>query len=129
MTLPSLISRLIGKEQTNIPNSFTVEMGNNIREARLEAGLSQKGLADKAYFHQASISLIESGKREVTTSELIYISLALSKPPISFYPKAIRDYFQKTPAELEELVLAAQFLGREDLRRLVIQVKALVEKK
>lgn len=127
MTLSSFLSKLIGVEASNIPNSFTIEMGKTIREMRLEARLSQSELGKLAYFHQASISQIENGKREVSSSELLYLSSALNKPILSFFPPGIRKYFEESPQRIEELTLIARKLEEDDLARLIIQARALAD--
>lgn len=128
MTLSSRLSKLFGVEASNIPNKFTIGMGELIKKARIEAGLTQAELAEIAYFHQASISQIEAGKREVTSSELLSFSVALKKPFIYFLPEPYRRYFdsQDIPPGIQELLLVAQDLNDEDLKRLIIQARALV---
>jgi transcriptional regulator with XRE-family HTH domain len=118
-----------GIEQSDIPKKFTVSMGKLIKKARLEAGMSQVELAKEANFRQASISEIENGKREVTSSELVYFCYALNKPIIYFFPEFVQsDLNQRDLAPLlQELLLISKKLGDDDLKRLVVQAKALVE--
>lgn len=129
MTLSSRLSKLFGVESRNVPNKFTIGMGALIKSARNEAGLTQSELAKLAYFHQASISQIEAGKREVTSSELLSFSVALKKPFVYFLPEPYKRYFdaQDTPSSIQELLLVAQELDDEDLNRLIIQARALAK--
>jgi transcriptional regulator with XRE-family HTH domain len=111
-----------------LPNKFTIQLGELIRKARLEANITQSELADKAYFSQTAISQIEQGKRDVSAAEIIYFSSALDKPVLYFYqPYSIRDNsnIELSPLESELLNLAKK-LSVEDLRKIVVQTKALV---
>jgi transcriptional regulator with XRE-family HTH domain len=113
-----------------LPNKFSIAMGERIRKARLEAKMSQAELAEMAYFRQAAISQIEAGKREVSSSEVLYLSLALNKPISFFYPL---EYFNVMIEDDElslleqELLIQARRLSNDDLRRLIAQAKALAD--
>ena len=70
------MARIIDRIQNNIT-------GERIKEARLKAGISQKGLSEKleieaVYVCRGSISRIESGERTVTDIEIAAISKALN---------------------------------------------------
>jgi transcriptional regulator with XRE-family HTH domain len=127
--LSNLLDNLRGKKG-DIPNGFTLEMGDLIRQARIEAKMSQAELAQKAYFRQAAISQIESGKREVTSTDLFLLSYALNKPIIYFFPKRYvlqkEDEQSLTPLE-QELLMHVRNLDDNDLRRLIAQARALVD--
>lgn len=116
----------------SIPNKFTIFMGEQIRKARLEAKMSQAELAEKAHFRQAAISQIESGKREVSSSELIYLSFSLNKPISYFFPiKYLNLVVEGENSQLtileQELLIQARRLNNEDLRKLIAQAKALAD--
>jgi len=64
-----IVDRL--REQRNLPNKFTVALGELIRNARIEAGLNQTQLGDLAYISQAGISQIEKGIRSVSAEEIV----------------------------------------------------------
>jgi transcriptional regulator with XRE-family HTH domain len=114
----------------DVPNKFTEGMGELIRQARQEAKMSQAELAEKAYFRQASISQIETGKREVSSTDLLYLSYALNKPITYFFPKWLMveksDEEGLNPLE-KELLLHVRQLDDDDLRRLIAQARALVD--
>ena len=114
----------------DIPNKFTLGMGDLIRKARVEAKMSQAELAEKAHFRQAAISQIEAGKREITSTDLLYLSYALNKPITYFFPKKLiwqrEDEQSLTPLE-QELLMQVRHLDDNDLRRLIAQDGALVE--
>lgn len=115
--------------KSEIPNKFTIAMGELVRKARQEAKLTQGELAEKAYMRQATVSDIENGKREATASEVVYLSGALEKPIGYFYPwfcKYKEDMDKLTDLE-QELLLYTRKLSDDDLRRVVVQVKALAD--
>jgi transcriptional regulator with XRE-family HTH domain len=52
-------------------------LGEEIRKARLKAGLSQESLADKSGLHRTYISLLERNKKSPTLETLFRICHAL----------------------------------------------------
>ena len=69
------MKRILDSEHANL-------IGSKIREARIEAGLSQKELSDKlellaVYTCRGSISRIENGRRAITDIEIDAISKVL----------------------------------------------------
>lgn len=123
-----LLNEIFGNK-SDIPNKFTIAMGKLIREARLEAKLTQGELAEKAYMRQATVSDIENGKREATSSEIVYLSFALEKPNGYFYPVFSKHNDEAGRlSELEqELLLHARKLTDNDLRKVIAQVRALAD--
>src|SRR5258708_18714814 len=83
----SKILDLLYSEAPNLPNSFTIALGEQVRKARFEARISQDELAERAYLKQSSISKIEAGTRAVSAEDLLYLSDALDKPITYFFPK------------------------------------------
>lgn len=129
MSISQIISKLVGIEADNIPNIFTIGMGNLVKTARIEAGLSQAELGEMAYFRQASISEIENGKREISSGELIYFSSALSKPIAYFFPEPYKKFVEANEGEdlLKEMLLVAKKLTDDDIKRLIVQIKAIAD--
>ena len=78
MALDKFLDFFSDREQR--PNKFTRYMGDAVRRAREEAGISQKDLAEKIFRRQATLSDIENGKVEVETSTLSLLSYYLKKP-------------------------------------------------
>ena len=124
-----LLSRLI-LERGSMPNSFTIGMGKLIRKARHNSGLSQVELAKKMFRRQASLSDMENGKMEPDASTLILLSYHLNTPVTSFFPdpfgKIIRN--DDLGSLQEELLLISQKLDNDDLERLLVQLKALINR-
>ncbi|MCX6566905.1 MAG: helix-turn-helix transcriptional regulator [Candidatus Aminicenantes bacterium] len=52
-------------------------IGEELRKARLKAGLSQESLADKSGLHRTYISLLERDKKSPTLETLFHICEAL----------------------------------------------------
>ncbi len=75
-------------------DSFSVEIGKRIRQARVESHLNQTELADKLNKKQTSISEIERGKIEITASTLLKIAITLEKPVSYFFPQWIHSIVQ-----------------------------------
>ena len=116
-------------ESPNLPNKFTIALGDRIRVARLEAGLSQADLARKAYFRQSSISKIESGLRAVSSEEILYLSYILDKPILYFYPEGFQEKINIENLTIleQELLTQARRLHLDDLRKLIAQARALAD--
>jgi transcriptional regulator with XRE-family HTH domain len=54
-----------------------VQIGNKVRELRLEAGLSQETLADQAGIHRSHMGEVERGEVDMPLSMLMKVSQAL----------------------------------------------------
>jgi len=109
-------------------DSFSLEIGERIRQARLDLGLSQTELADKISKKQTSVSEFERGKIDINASTLLKLALALGKPVSYFFPQWIHSIVQPeklSPLEAELLSIARK-LNDNDLRRTIIQLRALV---
>ncbi|NLF76068.1 MAG: helix-turn-helix transcriptional regulator [Chloroflexi bacterium] len=72
--------RNIASQQTR------VDIGEAIRLARLEQGMSQAELADILDRRQAYVSDLENGKTEPSATTLIQLSIVLEKPIAYFVP-------------------------------------------
>lgn len=72
-------------------NKFDIELGEMIRNLRESKGFSQKQLADKLKVHKSTLSLWESGKRQVNIGTLWSISecLSLSQDEKEFFFKEV----------------------------------------
>ena len=120
------MASLFDREPT--PNKFTIEMGNNIRQAREEAGMSQSALAKMIFRRRATISDIENGKSEVGSLTLSRLSAVLDKPISFFFPRfAISEQSEEDISPLaKELLLHFDLLYDRNLKKAVIQqMKAL----
>lgn len=55
-----------------------IKFGEKVRAARLEQGLSQEDLADKAGVHRTYIGMIERAEKNITLENIKKIAVALS---------------------------------------------------
>lgn len=119
----------IKSEGPYLPNKFTIALGEHVRKARLDANMSQADLANKAYLKQSSISRIEVGTRAVSAEEVLYLSYALDKPIMYFFPEEFRiELDENELSTLEkELLIQTRQLSQYDLEKLIAQARALAE--
>jgi transcriptional regulator with XRE-family HTH domain len=122
MAFEILRNLLMQKEP--VPNRWTEGMGELIRKARTEAGLSQLNLANKIYRRQTTLSDMERGKIEVDTTSLAMLADVLRKPVSYFFPWDM--YKELTKEELDPLEEEALLHFREirgtELQKLTIQL-------
>lgn len=125
----SKILDFLFSETRVVPNKFTIALGKLVRDARIEANLSQEDLADNAYFKQSSISKIERGMRSIAAEDILYLSIALNKPIGYFFDKQFTKDLGGEEVEIleEELLLQARRLSPDDLKKLIAQAKALAD--
>lgn len=118
------ILNLLPEQEKPKPNKFTIYMGNAIKQAREEAGLSQEELAKKIYRRRATLSDIETGKADVDSGTLWLLSAYLKKPLSYFYPPYAREIIRPEefgPLEHELLMHFIEIRG-ENLQKLAIEV-------
>lgn len=70
----------------NPNNRYNNFIRKRIKEARDDLKMTQEELAEKIFKSRVQISDLERGRTEISASELIFISLALHKPIMYFYP-------------------------------------------
>ena len=61
--------------------AFPVVVGSNVRKARNGAGLTQTAFGKKLRIDAPTVSRIESGQKDLRTSELFEVGRALDVPP------------------------------------------------
>jgi transcriptional regulator with XRE-family HTH domain len=112
----------------SVPNHFTKGMGELIKKAREEAGLSQRELSSLIYRRQAALSEMENGLMQPDAGTLFILSSILKKPITYFYPAPFKlDHQTEELSEMEkELIIQVEQLSEDDLKRIIAQVKALV---
>ena len=101
--------RLLRANELTTPNDFTIGMGELIRQAREDKGLSQADLAKALNRRQGTISDIENGKSEIGILTLVQFAVELKKPISYFFPASLlRDNLVdvKTPFQHKMLEIA-----------------------
>ena len=118
------IFELFPEDKTTRPNKFTIYMGEQIRNARLEAGLSQEELAEKIYMRRPTLSDIENGKSEANASTLGLLTFYLKKPLTYFFPPPL--YEETVKKDMDELSLEMQMyfeqIYGDELKKLLISI-------
>ena len=123
MVLEKLLN-LLPEEKDPLPNKISIYIGEQIRKARDEAGISQETLARKAYLRRPTLSDIENGKSQINASTLGLISYYLRKPLSYFYPPPLYEELVKKDMDELSLEMQMQFeqIYADELKRLAINV-------
>jgi transcriptional regulator with XRE-family HTH domain len=113
-----------------MPNRLSIAIGERIKDAREERGLSQTQLAEAIFKRRPSISEMENGRMYPDIQSLLLMSRYLKKPLSYFIPSFIRVFKDEdalTPEE-EELLLYFRRIRQHDQQRLAInQMRVLSE--
>jgi len=62
-------------------NEIKKQLGENIKEFRQKAQLSQEQLADLAFLHRTYIGSVERGERNISLENIVQIANALNITP------------------------------------------------
>lgn len=90
-------------------NTFVKEMGARVRKRRLEIGLTQEELAQRAnYAHKTSISKIEQGKSEIPQDKMQDFANALNTT-IAYLMGWTQDIDNRTGLSVEERQLISYY--------------------
>lgn len=124
------IREFLPEQEEPKPNKFTIYMGEAIRKARVEEGISQEDLARRIYRRRATLSDIETGKADVDAGTLWLLSAYLRKPLSYFYPPYARQNIRPEEfGELEhELLMHFIRIRAENLQKLAISIVRTLEK-
>ena len=99
-----------------------VQIGERIRKARLAKKIKQSDLDSDAELPRSTISKIELGNREITTSELIRIARALGTPVDSLTGNSDGFIY----SEEVKVVEALREIPFEDYKRIISMIEASV---
>lgn len=75
-------------------------LGQNLRQARERANLTQEQLAKKIGYSQDAVAAWESGRRSVKPEILVRLSVALEVPVASFFGETVELAVKQLPGEL-----------------------------
>jgi|GEM_PF-3215529 len=126
MAFEKILDMLAYKEPR--PNKFTIYLGNQIQNARMEAGLSQEELSNFLQKRRATVSDIENGKGEVDASTLAILAHVLEKPLGYFYPPYLYKELKQedlSPLENELLIYFRQIVDDTLQEAVIKQVKVI----
>ena len=62
-------------------SSVTIELGRRVRAYRVERGMSQEKLAEKAHVHRTYVGSLERGERNVALINIVRLADALGIDP------------------------------------------------
>jgi transcriptional regulator with XRE-family HTH domain len=113
-----------------LPTAFTQALGQRIRQAREERGLSQKALAELIDRRQGAVSDMENGKTEPDATTLVLLAEALEKPVTFFFPPPWGPRVSRGDLTYDEQALLLEFrrLASDEHRKIAIsQVAALAD--
>ena len=118
---------LLRKGKYPTPNEFTVKMGELIRDARKEKGLSQVELAEELNRRPATISDIENGKSEIRVLTLADFAFVLQKPLSFFFPPSlvsvmILDVNTSFQREILDIAKQIENFGDVELSKTLLQL-------
>jgi transcriptional regulator with XRE-family HTH domain len=98
-------------------------MGELIRKARVDAGLSLEELAEKINRKRLAVSQMETGQVEISAWTLPFLAQVLNKPIVYFYPEyLVREFVKEEISPLEhELLIHFNNIWNDDLKEVAIQ--------
>jgi transcriptional regulator with XRE-family HTH domain len=85
--------------RSNVGLSGDIDVGQRLRQLRIEAGLSQRALARKAGVSNATISMVESNQVSPSISALRQI--------LAGFPLGIAEFFSAPEPDVEQVVFRA----------------------
>jgi transcriptional regulator with XRE-family HTH domain len=117
-------------ESDQRPNRFTLYMGDRVRAAREEMGMSEEELARRVNLRPLALLDIEDGKSEAYSNSFVQIACALRKPLAYFLPQFVYEEIQQEqldPLDQELLLQFLQIRGDGLKRFAVTLVKAVAD--
>ncbi len=85
-----------------MPDEFYLELGSNIRQRRIDIGMTQLTLAAKAGVKRTSIANMERGAQGILVHQLLNIAKALKVSPASLVPKDVQRPRPEPEAEFSD---------------------------
>jgi len=110
-------------------NTITKDIGKRIRTYRLQAGLSQEKLAERAGLHPTYIGQVERGEKNLTIESLEKITSALDVSMASVFEKIEeRGESDNYCLQAYELLSRKNNVDRERLFRILSEIDQYAEK-
>lgn len=114
--------------KSQLPHVFTMQMGEQIKKAREEIGLSQGELAKSIKKRQATVSDLENGKSLPTLETLTYLAITLKKPLLYFvgpkYQPMLQQHEELTVEE-QEMLIQFRRLSKEHQKIALGQIRTM----
>lgn len=116
--------------KNSLPTDFTTAVGQRIRQAREERGLSQRQLSDRIERRQAAVSDFERGMMQPDATTLVVLAQVLEKPITYFFPPPWGPRVARGDLTYDEQALLLEFrrLQSDEHRQIAIaQLAALAD--
>lgn len=109
-------------------SKLSIEIGQRIRNYRLQVGLNQEQLAEKCSLHPTYIGQVERGEKNATIESISKIAAGLSLPLSKLFENLGGNGEECTnyPAEAYDIVLSLPANEQEKLIKiikLIVQIK------
>ena len=105
-----------------------MEIGERIKQMRLDLGLSQDDLAKLiGYKSRSSINKIEIGERDITQSTILAFAKALQTTPSKLMGWDIEDIQQPLDSERQNVIDLYDKLRPNDKIRIVAKMETIIE--
>lgn len=105
-----------------------MEIGERIKQMRLDLGLSQDDLAKLiGYKSRSSINKIEIGERDITQSTILAFAKALQTTPSKLMGWDIEDIQQPLDSEHQNVIDLYDKLRPNDKIRIVAKMETIIE--
>lgn len=110
-------------QSNKLPNAFTKDMGKQIREARIQAGMTQAELGRKVNRRRETISLLENGRSEANSRLIVRLAELFNKSILFFFPKSalVELDLESLNAEEHEMISSFRELENVDMRKLALE--------
>lgn len=105
-------------------STIALQVGQRIRNYRIQAGLSQEKLAELASCHPTYIGQLERGEKNATLESIERIALALNVPLSRLFENLseIDDGIRNIPLECYELLLSKTVVEQELLLNILMEI-------
>jgi transcriptional regulator with XRE-family HTH domain len=113
-----------------LPTAFTEALGQRIRDAREEHGLTQRRFAERIERRQAAVSEMERGQMQPDATTLLMMAQVLEKPITYFFPTPWGERVTRGDLTYDEMELLLEFrrLQSDEHRQIAIsQLAALAD--
>ena len=111
------------------PDKQISAMGELIRKARQDAGLTQAQLAKKIHLKRLAVSDMENGKVEISAQTIPLLASSLDKPISYFFPAFVRKEIpsEQLSSQEQELLFHFRNIWPEHLREVAINLIKVIE--
>lgn len=72
--------------------------GVRVRELRIELGLTQEQLAERAQIHRTYLASVEAGRRNISIVNVVYLARGLGVAPSELFTTFTAEVLKQLPA-------------------------------